>query len=97
MVAAFGVLASAQAVKKPVVKKHHVFFVEPKNNATVTSPLHMKFGSEGIEIPRASGGRQDHATSHRPLSRRYRSELHTARKDHREGHAVMGAFRRWQV
>jgi hypothetical protein len=27
-----------------------VFFVEPKNNATVTSPLHMKFGSAGIEI-----------------------------------------------
>jgi len=27
-----------------------VFFIEPKNNATVTSPVHMKFGSEGIEI-----------------------------------------------
>jgi hypothetical protein len=27
-----------------------VFFEEPKNGATVTSPLHMKFGSEGIQI-----------------------------------------------
>jgi Domain of unknown function (DUF4399) len=50
MVAAFGVLAGAQAAKKPAAKKARVFFVEPKNNATVTSPLHMKFGSEGIEI-----------------------------------------------
>ena len=49
MVSAFGVLAGAQAAK-PAAKKPRVFFVEPKNNATVTSPLHMKFGSEGIEI-----------------------------------------------
>jgi hypothetical protein len=48
MVAGFGVFASAET-KKPA-KKPHVFFVEPKNGATVTSPLHMKFGSEGIEI-----------------------------------------------
>ena len=27
-----------------------MFFIEPKNGATVTSPVHMKFGSEGIEI-----------------------------------------------
>jgi hypothetical protein len=54
IVAGFGVLASAQApkaeAKKPAVKKARVFFVEPKNGATVSSPLHMKFGSEGIEI-----------------------------------------------
>src|SRR5579864_1529120 len=50
MVAAFGALMSAQTEKKPVAKKARVFFVEPKNHATVTSPLHMKFGSEGIEI-----------------------------------------------
>jgi hypothetical protein len=50
MVTVSGVLASAQAAKKPAGKKPRVFFVEPKNNATVTSPLHMKFGSEGIEI-----------------------------------------------
>ncbi len=53
LVAGFGVLASAQApaaAKKPAMKKARVFFVEPKNGATVTSPLHMKFGSEGIEI-----------------------------------------------
>ena len=45
----FGVLASAQAPAKKAAKPR-VFFVEPKNGATVTSPLHMKFGSEGIEI-----------------------------------------------
>lgn len=54
VVAGFGVLANAQApkaaAKKPPMKKARVFFVEPKNGATVTSPLHMKFGSEGIEI-----------------------------------------------
>ena len=45
--------ASAQA-KKPTAqekkKAHRVFFIEPKNGATVTSPVHMKFGAEGIEI-----------------------------------------------
>ena len=54
-VAAFGVTSAAQA-KKPAAaktaqaKKPRVFFVEPKNNATVSSPVKMKFGSEGIEI-----------------------------------------------
>jgi hypothetical protein len=47
----FGVLASAQApAAKKTATKPRVFFVEPKKGATVTSPLHMKFGSEGIEI-----------------------------------------------
>jgi uncharacterized protein DUF4399 len=45
-----GAQAKKPAAKKPAAKKPHVFFVEPKNNATVTSPLHMKFGSTGIEI-----------------------------------------------
>ena len=44
-----GVLVGAQTAK-PAAKKPRVFFVEPKNNATVSSPVHMKFGSEGIEI-----------------------------------------------
>jgi hypothetical protein len=48
----FGVLASAQApaAMKAKAAKPRVFFIEPKNGATVTSPVHMKFGSEGIEI-----------------------------------------------
>jgi hypothetical protein len=50
LVAGFGFAATAQETKKPMAKKARVFFVEPKNGATVTSPLHMKFGSEGIEI-----------------------------------------------
>ena len=43
------VVAGAQT-KSPAAKKLRVFFIEPKNNATVKSPVQMKFGSEGIEI-----------------------------------------------
>ena len=50
LVAGFGFVAAAQEGAKPAAKKPRVFFVEPKNGATVTSPLHMKFGSEGVEI-----------------------------------------------
>ena len=60
MVAGFGVFASAQA-KKPAAKKAaatkmRVFFVEPKSGATVTSPVHMKFGSSGITISPVPAG-----------------------------------------
>src|SRR5437867_2727516 len=54
LITAFGVQAGAQAkksgAKKAAAKKARVFFVEPKNGAMVTSPVHMKFGAEGIEI-----------------------------------------------
>ena len=50
LVAGFGFAAAAQEGAKPAAKKPRVFFVEPKNGATVSSPLHMKFGSEGVEI-----------------------------------------------
>jgi Domain of unknown function (DUF4399) len=55
LVAACGALAAAQGAKpapaaKAGAKKVRVHFVEPKNGATVTSPVHMKFASEGIEI-----------------------------------------------
>lgn len=61
MAAGLGFVAQAQETTKPTKKpmmattttkkmKARVFFLEPKNGATVTSPLHMKFGSEGIEI-----------------------------------------------
>ena len=51
IVAGFSAVPGAQA-KKPATKakKARVFFVEPKNGATVTSPVHMKFGSEGTTI-----------------------------------------------
>jgi hypothetical protein len=48
VIAGFGALAGAQT--KPPAKRARVFFVEPKNGASVTSPVHMKFGSAGIEI-----------------------------------------------
>jgi len=41
---------ATQSTMKAAPKKPHVFFIQPKNNATVTSPVHMQFGSEGIEI-----------------------------------------------
>ena len=44
IIGALSVSAGAQA------KKARVFFIEPKNGAVVSSPVHMKFGSEGIEI-----------------------------------------------
>jgi hypothetical protein len=53
----FGLVAAAQGSNQPAkstgkagAKKARVFFIEPKNNATVSSPLHMKFGAEGVEI-----------------------------------------------
>ena len=52
MVAGFGVFVSAQAKKKPAMKDSgaKVMFVEPKNGAIVTSPVHMKFSSTGTTI-----------------------------------------------
>jgi hypothetical protein len=51
LVAACGAYAGAQGAKPAAkAKKVRVWFAEPKNNATVTSPVHMKFMSEGIEI-----------------------------------------------
>ena len=49
IVAGFSVLAGAQA-KKASSTKARVFFVEPKNGAMVTSPVHLKFGAQGIKI-----------------------------------------------
>ena len=51
MVAGLGVFVSAQA-KKPAAKAAgaKVMFIEPKNGAIVTSPVHMKFGSTGTTI-----------------------------------------------
>jgi hypothetical protein len=49
LMAGVGAIAGAQE-KKAAAKKPRVFFVEPKNNASVTSPVHMKFGSSGVTI-----------------------------------------------
>ena len=51
LLAGCGVLTPRPA-KKPMAKasKAKVFFIEPKNGASVNSPVHMKFGSSGIEI-----------------------------------------------
>jgi hypothetical protein len=57
-VCALFVLVTAVGVSVPVMAKTkaRVFFVEPKNGATVTSPLHLKFGSAGIEIAAVPAG-----------------------------------------
>ena len=41
---------SAQTPATPAAKRPRVFFIEPKNNATVSSPVHLKFGVENFEI-----------------------------------------------
>jgi hypothetical protein len=58
MLAAILVAASVAAIGAQTAKKStkaskthpRVFFVEPKNGATVTSPVHLKFGSSGTQI-----------------------------------------------
>jgi hypothetical protein len=49
-------LAAQSAKPKQTARKVRVFFVEPKNNATVASPVHLKFGSEGIAISPVPAG-----------------------------------------
>jgi hypothetical protein len=56
LVVGFVVVAGAQTKKKAATSHAKVFFVEPKNGATVTSPVHMKFGSSGIEISPVPAG-----------------------------------------
>src|SRR4051812_46534087 len=63
MLTAALVAASAAAIgaqtKKPATRsKAHprVFFVEPKSGATVTSPVHLKFGSSGTQISPVPAG-----------------------------------------
>src|SRR3954451_24131091 len=63
MTVALGVYATAQsggaAKAKPAMQKAakaKVMFLEPKNGATVTSPVHMKFGSSGTTISPVPAG-----------------------------------------
>jgi hypothetical protein len=42
--------AQTSAPAQPAATKPRVFFVEPKDKAVVTSPVNLKFGSEGITI-----------------------------------------------
>jgi hypothetical protein len=58
LVAGCAVAVGAQTKKasKAPAKHPRVFFVEPKNGATVTSPLHVKFGSSGTEISPVPAG-----------------------------------------
>src|SRR5476649_1722572 len=54
IIAAASAFVGAQPKPKPV--KLRVFFVEPKAGAIVSSPVHMKFGSEGVEIGAVPAG-----------------------------------------
>ena len=57
VLAGFTAVVGAQTAKPATkAKKPRVFFIEPKNGATVTSPVHMKFGSEGITISPVPAG-----------------------------------------
>lgn len=44
-----------------------VFFVEPQNGATVSNPVTVKFGAEGIEIAKATDGVKDNSGHHHLL------------------------------
>jgi hypothetical protein len=55
-VAVAGAQAAKPAQKMPSGKRPRVFFVEPKNGATVASPVHMKFGIENYEIAAVPAG-----------------------------------------
>jgi len=56
--AASAAAIGAQTTKSTKTSKAHprVFFVEPKNGAAVTSPVHLKFGSSGTEISPVPAG-----------------------------------------
>jgi hypothetical protein len=57
LVAASAAAIGAQTKKATPTKAHpRVFFVEPKNGATVSSPVHLKFGSSGTEISPVPAG-----------------------------------------
>ncbi|MBI4485281.1 MAG: hypothetical protein HY655_04660, partial [Acidobacteria bacterium] len=48
ILAGFGIFAAAQTAKpgaQQAARNPRVFFIEPLYNATVSSPVHMKFGS----------------------------------------------------
>jgi ribosomal protein S5 len=105
MVAGFGAIVAAQAAKpaapaaKAAAKKARVFFIEPKNGATVTSPVHMKFGSEGVEIGAVPPGEITAAQVRKGIAHYHvgiDQDCLGARQDHRQRYAVVGAFRRRQ-
>jgi hypothetical protein len=48
--AGLALVAYGAPAQKVAAKRTRVFFIEPKNGATVSSPVHMKFGAQGIEI-----------------------------------------------
>ena len=84
--------ASASAAKRP-----RVLFVEPENGATVTSPVHLKFGVQNFEISPVPPG---DVTTARPGVGHYHIGIDQsclARGKAIEGHAVLGAFRRRQI
>ncbi|SAL74442.1 rod shape-determining protein RodA [Caballeronia terrestris] len=58
-----GTLFVAMAVQAQAPAR--VFFVEPKDGATVTSPVHVKFGVEGMQI--APAGTTTENTGHHHL------------------------------
>jgi Domain of unknown function (DUF4399)/Family of unknown function (DUF6130) len=53
---AAGAGAQGASTAKKANAKPRVFFVEPKNGASVTSPVHMKFGVANYEIAAVPAG-----------------------------------------
>jgi hypothetical protein len=65
-----GALISAALVLSPFMTVAHaqaasVHFIEPKDGATVTSPVHVKFGVDGMKV--APAGTMTEGTGHHHL------------------------------
>lgn len=64
--------ATTQPADVPVVRtKSHagakVSILEPKNGATVSSPITVKFGAEGVELAKAADGVKENSGHHHLL------------------------------
>ncbi|MDR5854038.1 DUF4399 domain-containing protein [Caballeronia sp. LZ062] len=60
-----GAITLAAAIAGPAHAQSRVYFVEPKDGATVTSPVHVKFGMEGMTL--APAGTMTEGTGHHHL------------------------------
>ena len=59
--------APAAPVRATSAAGARVFLIEPKEGATVSNPITVKFGAEGIEIAKATDGVKDNSGHHHIL------------------------------
>lgn len=59
--------ANAPVVRTTSKPGAKVFLIEPRNGATVTGPVTVKFGAEGIELGKAADGIKENSGHHHLL------------------------------